>query len=397
MAIRSAVRSYAIRALEAATAVTLIVVMPLRLLMRQFDAGQVSYWTGTPIITLALKARAERMLGVRARSLVTNEFYVTSDFDVNLSRWRSLPVVGLLVPFAAFVWVCVSAKRVHAYHDRGVLPPRSEYEFNPFEITVYRLLHIELLLWTYGADVRTRAATATLGEPNCCTECVKPGVACVCDAERHARNVARLRRHARATFAMGDMIEYTPGSRNDLFFWPVDLDAGGGERYRPSPPVTDAGRPLRVVHAPNHRVFKGTRHLERAIDLLRANGQPIELRVVQGISNSEALDVYRSADIVFDQCLIGFHGYFALEAMALAKPVMCFVRDPDRYLLAPEECPIINTHVATLVDDLRSLIMRRHELPEIGARGRRYIERHYTPAAFAARLRRAYDDLGMAV
>ena len=93
---------------------------------------------------------------------------------------------------------------------------------------------------------------------------------------------------------------------------------------------------------------------------------------------------------------MGNYGYFALEAMALGKPVMCFIRKPDQYLLHPEECPIINTHVDTLKADLRRLVERRAELEEIGRRGRQYIEKHFSLEAFAGRLRRAYRDLGIA-
>jgi hypothetical protein len=243
--------------------------------------------------------------------------------------------------------------------------------------------------------VRSRSKTLALGEPNCCTDCTLVGKACICEEDIRARYVARLRQQVCAIFSMGDMIEYTPGSRNDLFFWPIDLSAESGEKYRPVYPDGSVERPLRVVHAPNHRMFKGTRFLEKAVAELRADGAPIELVLVESTPNSHAIEIYRSADVIFDQCLVGFHGYFALEGMALGKPVMCFIRKPDQYLLAPDECPIINVHADTLKADLRRLVANRSELCELGRRGRRYIEDHYTPEAFAGRLRRAYEKLGV--
>ena len=128
---------------------------------------------------------------------------------------------------------------------------------------------------------------------------------------------------------------------------------------------------------------------------LQTEGVPIELVLVEKLPNHEALNVYRTADVIFDQCLIGYHGYFALEAMALGKPVMCYIRKPDEYLLHPQECPIINTHIDTLKQDLRRLVSSREELELIGRRGRQYVERHYSREAFAGRLRRAYLDLGI--
>jgi hypothetical protein len=197
---------------------------------------------------------------------------------------------------------------------------------------------------------------------------------------------------------MGDMIEYTPGSRNDLFFWPVDLARDGGHRYAPAYPDVSDHRPLRVVHAPNHRQFKGTKYLESAIATLQADGIPIELRLVERVPNTQALAIYRTADIIFDQCLIGFHGYFAIEAMALGKPVMCFIRAPERYLLHPEECPILNVHRDELLESLRRYATTsRASLRGIGKQSRVYVERHYSLDAFAGRLKRCYADLKVAL
>jgi glycosyltransferase involved in cell wall biosynthesis len=194
---------------------------------------------------------------------------------------------------------------------------------------------------------------------------------------------------------IGDMFGYTSGSRDDTYFWPIDLAADSGERYRTDFSSPRRSGPLRVVHASNHRRFKGTSYLIQAVEGLKADGVQIELILVEGVPNQEALMIYRSADIIFDQCVMGNYGYFALEAMALGKPVMCFVRKPDEYLLYPEECPIINTHVDTLKDDLFRLVERHSELSEIGRRGRTYIEKHFSLEAFACRLERTYRELGI--
>jgi len=370
----------------------------LRPLRRLLGAGQrFSLWAGTPILNMATNARAERLLGCRTKSLVYETYYITSAFDIDLSRWCRNSVGRWLVSLAAFVWACFRADRLHFYCDRGLLPSRGRFTFDKRELVVYRLLGIPVFLWTYGADIRSRRACQSMGEPNCCTGCDAPGRYCICDDDVAARNQVVLARWSTARFAgIGDMFPYTPGSIDDVYFWPVDLDADGGRRYQPQYPAA-GGERLRIVHAANHRKFKGTDHLVKAVEQLKAEGLPIELVLVERMSNEKALEIYRSADLIFDQCLMGNHGYFALEAMALGKPVMCFIRHPDRYLLAPEACPIINTHVATLVDDLRRVFQHRERLPEIGRRGRDYIEQYFSMRAFADRLSRAYLSLGVAL
>lgn len=350
-----------------------------------------SLWAGTPIISAATNARAERQLGVDARTLVYGTYFVTSDFDHDLSPWMKWPVVRSIVPYVVLLWAAFRFDRFHFFCDRGLLPSPDGRSIHRGELRLLRRIGREVWCWTYGADVRTREKTLSLGEPNACSECTDPGLHCVCDDTRGAANVREIVRHANGLLAMGDMQEYTPGSRNDLFFWPVDVHGPRAARYEPRFPEPATTAPLRVVHAPNHRHFKGTRYLVDAVERLRSEGIDVDLVLVEGLPNDEALAVYRSADVVFDQCLIGFHGYFALEAMAMGKPVLCYIRDPERYLIDPENCPIVNVRPETIAETLRSLANDRPRLQRLGRRGRDYVETNYSLAAFAERLRRLYS------
>jgi glycosyltransferase involved in cell wall biosynthesis len=93
---------------------------------------------------------------------------------------------------------------------------------------------------------------------------------------------------------------------------PVGIDLSG---YAPVPP-TDRERPL-VVHAPSNRERKGTRFVIEACEQL-----PVELDIVEGVPHEEARARYARADIVVDQLNAGWYGLFAIEAMALGKPVV---------------------------------------------------------------------------
>ncbi len=362
--------------------------------MRKNAPVRRSLWAGTPVLNMAINARAERILGVEADSLVYEVYFITDQFTHNLSRWAKIPLLRHVLPYLVLVWACRRYQRFHFFFDRGILPPSADHQFDGDELRLLRDLGKEVYFWTYGADVRTRETTRLLGEPNCCTECPAPGTACVCDQDRGTENLMRIAQGATGVFSMGDMIEYAGESRNDLFFWPVDLEADAGRKYAPHYPDADGNEPLKIVHAPNHRHFKGTRFLLAAVDRLQAEGYPVELQLVERVPNDQAMEMYRSADLVFDQCLIGFHGYFAIEAMALGKPVMCYIRKPEDYLLHPEECPIVSARSDQVESVLRELIADRRRLHALGVRGRAYVEKYYTPGAFAQRLQGAYQDLG---
>lgn len=369
---------------------------PFRYVLKRFRKKSRVIWSGTPIITMAVKAKAECLLGANAKSLVFETYSVTNAFDYNLSKWFSFPFIGRFTPFIVLLWVCLFVDRLHFYCDRGILPPIAPLTFDTRELKIYRLMGIPVFLYTYGADVRTIEETRILGEPNCCTECESVGTACICTKNRKDENIARLSDLVRTVFCMGDMCEYVPFARKDLFYWPVDIE-GEAQKYRPVYPEAIEEGPLRIVHATNHRQFKGTHFLEEAVKDLRMDGFDVELCIVEKTSNLVALDMYRSADIVFDQCLVGFHGYFALESMAMGKPVMCFIRKPAEYLLSVSECPIINTNMYTLKDDIRALYRDRMTLRSIGVRSRQYVEKYFSLRAFAERLHRSYKEIGIEI
>ena len=335
-------------------------------------------------------------MSVDSKSLVYDTYYITDNFDYNLQIYRQIPFFGHLVPLIVFAWACLFVDRLHFYCDRGLLPSFDKFTFDPLELFIYKLMKVQVFLWAYGADVRSRTITLNAGYPNCCTDCDDIGKYCICDERKQNRNVKRLSKLSHAIFSgVGDMFDYIPGSINDTYYWPLDLSANNGRTYKPIYPEVDYNKPLRVVHSSNHRIFKGTDYLVQAIEELRVEGVNVELVLVERMPNAQALEIYRSADIIFDNCLMGNYGFLAIEAMALGKPVLCFIRDPEKYLLNPDECPIVNIHFDSLKNDIRGFAENRDKLGAIGRKSREYVERYFSLEAFAQRLARAYDELGV--
>ena len=52
-----------------------------------------------------------------------------------------------------------------------------------------------------------------------------------------------------------------------------------------------------------------------------------DLEIVEGLPHDEAFERYRNADIVVDQLNAGWYGVFAIECLALGKPVVTFLHD----------------------------------------------------------------------
>jgi hypothetical protein len=179
-----------------------------------------------------------------------------------------------------------------------------------------------------------------------------------------------------------DALRWVPGA--EVVPPAVDLDA-----FDPVPP-TDRERPL-VIHAPSARGRKGTEHVVAACSQL-----PVELEIVEGLRNDEARRRYARADIVVEQLNAGWHGVLAIEAMALGKPVVTFLRE-DAVRRTEEafgvDVPIVSATKETLAERLRPLVESASERRRIGAASRAYVERVHDSSRIAGRLLEIYTRL----
>ena len=205
------------------------------------------------------------------------------------------------------------------------------------------------------------------------------------------RQVARFARYADRIYALNpDLLSVLPPSAEFLPYASVDP-----RRWEPVFPEPRA-RP-RVLHAPSHRGVKGTRFLLEATERLRREGVPFDLDMIENLPHAEATRRYRDADIVVDQLLAGWYGGFAVEAMALGKPVIAYLRESDLHHVPREmrtELPLIHATPTSIYDVLKDwLTARRHALPERGRAGRAYVERWHDARAIAKRLIGDYEAI----
>jgi hypothetical protein len=159
--------------------------------------------------------------------------------------------------------------------------------------------------------------------------------------------------------------------------------------FTPVPP-SDRERPL-IVHAPSDRGKKGTEYVIEACAQL-----PVELDIVEGLPHEQARERYARADIVVDQLNAGWHGVFALEAMALGKPVV--VRLKPEVIEEAERAygtkvPLVPATKESLVDALRPLVESPELRRRIGAESRAYVEKVHDIDRIADRLVALYARL----
>jgi glycosyltransferase involved in cell wall biosynthesis len=339
------------------------VARPLRILHAPTDVGGNAFGL----------SRAERELGLESDVAVFSPGPFQYGFDIDLQAGIDRPVWLRLGRRAAFL--ARAARRYDVFHFNFGLTLLTVRQLSLVldELPLLKRLGKTVLVTYQGCDVR----------PKLSCPCRKPG----CFAEDRYRRPAALRAlaHADRVFYLNpDLRNWLPGAR---FLPYASVDA----RELAAPPLPN-GSTLVVAHAPTDRDIKGTDHVLAAVDALRSEGVDVELDLIEGVARSDVFERLARADIVVDQLLIGWYGGFAVEAMALGRPVLAYIREDE-----PEDnpfgalLPVVRTSPAALTDDLRRLASDPERRRQLAASGRRFVEEHHDPRRIA---RTVLDGIG---
>jgi glycosyltransferase involved in cell wall biosynthesis len=309
-------------------------------------------------------SRAERELGLESNVVVfgRSELGYGADITVDL---EGLSAPARLTRRLGFLRA--AAKRYDVFHFNFGQPlialRRGGRVFT--ELPLLKRLGKTVLVTFQGCDVRPYE------------RCFCGRESCRIETAWRGRNAEAMSRHAdRVFFLNPDLREWLPSGRF-LPYANVDIEGTGPE---PAP----NGPELVVAHAPTNRAIKGTEHVIQAVDRLRDEGLGIRLDLIEGVRRDEVVERLALADLVVDQLRLGWYGGFAVEAMALGRPVLCFIRE-DEPADNPfgDELPIVRTTSDGLGADLRALAGDPVRRRRIGDASRGFAERHHDPRRVA--------------
>lgn len=127
--------------------------------------------------------------------------------------------------------------------------------------------------------------------------------------------------------------------------------------------------PLIFLHCPSNRALKGTEHIVQAAEELQAEGYELSLIILEKMPHECVLEAMKRADVVIDQLLIGWYGMVAIEAWALRKPVICYIR-PDL-----PDVPACPADPSTIKDAMREMLKYPETLAMWAQKGYKYVRR----------------------
>jgi hypothetical protein len=305
--------------------------------------------THCPVNTAGIpwaNVQALRARGVEARLVVFNRYRLHPEADVDLERRGGL-LRQQVTQWRAFAELAPRTDVFHFYFGLTLLPKSVQFP-------ILRALRKPCVMHFLGSDIRGRPP----------------------------EELAWAKKAGAVVVGSYDAIRWVP----DAHVVPPGIDVAAIE---PSPPSGNR-RPV-VLHAPSSRSRKGTAEVLAACERL-----DLDLRLVEGLDHREAFERYRAADLVVDQLNAGWYGVFAIEAMALGKPVVSFLHE-EAVRRTEEafgvEVPIVHATKETLPDVLGRLVSSPAELRNIGAASRAYVERVHDLDRVADRLLDLYAGL----
>lgn len=305
--------------------------------------------THCPVNTAGIpwaNVQALRARGVDAQLVVFNRYRLHPEADVDLERPGSF-LHQQAVQWRAFAKYAPQTDIFHFYFGLTLVPKM-------FQFPLLKAMRKPSVMHFLGSDIRGRPP----------------------------EDLKWAKRAGAVVIGSYDAIRWVP----DAHVIPPGIDVASIE---PAPPK-DREHPV-VLHAPSSRSRKGTEEVVSAAERLGLN-----LELVEGVDHRAAFERYRAADLVVDQLNAGWYGMFAIEAMALGKPVVAFLH--EEALQRTEEAfglkvPIVHATKETLPDVLRELVSDPAELRRIGAASRAYVEQVHDLSVVADRLLDLYAGL----
>jgi glycosyltransferase involved in cell wall biosynthesis len=147
---------------------------------------------------------------------------------------------------------------------------------------------------------------------------------------------------------------------------------------------------IRVCHAPTNRALKSTHEFLTACERLKAQGAPLDVVLIEGVSWAEAVTIKGTCDVVFDQTAYGYGGN-AIEAWAMGLPVSCGAQDTTlaEYSRRFGLLPFVHADPSSIGDALERLL-QPSQRTYWGQIGREHAERFHSQQAGAERVAEVY-------
>jgi hypothetical protein len=246
-----------------------------------------------------------------------------------------------------------------------------------------------------GCDARQRDRVLATDPVSACASPFCYGGLCLDGAHDRAvrERIAQVDAHADGIFALTpDLLRFLPARAQYL---PQTIPTW--DRLRPVY-LEEVPERIVIAHAPSDRGAKGTTSVLQALyDLEDEFPDRVEVLLIEGVSNGEALTMLSRAHLLVDQVLIGWYGAVAVEAMRMGIPVLAYLSEialahAPREMAGECRDAVVSADPEALPRTLAGIVDDPDRLLDLSDRAQVYVNRWHNPVAVASITRACYEE-----
>lgn len=257
---------------------------------------------------------------------------------------------GISLRFEEFLFFWRVVAKYEVIHSHfGLMLSRSGWE-----LPILKRMGRRIIIHYRGCEARNQDLNMKLHpRDNICQECDYNGMICRASVNR----VALAQKYGdEFLVTTPDMKDFMPNARHFPFFLP-EIDY---EKYK-AVEIPLSSRPFKIVHATNHPGIEGTRHIQAAVDALKAKGYDIDFVFLKGVRPERILEEIRTADLTIGKMKMGYYANAQIESMFLGVPAVTHVR-PEFMTSELEKSGFIFSSIPELESTLEYYILNPTEL-----------------------------------
>lgn len=221
-----------------------------------------------------------------------------------------------------------------------------------------------------------------------------------CNDKENMRNFSVVRKYFDRVIGNGSSPESQFATRN-IKWKSINLELWSPELTVPPDEILPPTNAVRILHSfsSNGRSFegrniKGSPFVKKAVDRLISEGYDVELLYLTDVPSNKMRFYQVQADIIVEQLHYGWWGSTGVEAMALGKPVVCYLRQSWKEHFFDNfpnytSLPIVEANVNDIYSVLKSLVLNPQLRREAGKNSRAFAIQHFDPAINA----REFEEL----
>ncbi|KQC12367.1 MAG: hypothetical protein APR63_11260 [Desulfuromonas sp. SDB] len=337
-------------------------------------------------------AKGEKKIGLDSTVLVREREWLDYQFDISLNWEKKNNFQRVLESFKAF-YKYRNKYDVFHFNYGTTLIDYPKYNISLLDLPFYP--EGKKIIFTYnGCDARQKYKTINRVEYSACHQgqCNK-GICLNGKRDKlKEKRIEKVNKYADHIFSLNpDLMWFLP--KNKTSFLPYTV----ARWYKIKPQKYSIEKKIKIVHAPTSRNVKGSKFIIKALENLKKKHRNIEIILVENVPNKKAFSLYKQANLVIDQILVGWYGAFAVETMKMGKPVAAFIREDDLKFIEPEMRDqvlktLININKFNIEDKLEQYIENQHLLTEKSKACLDYVNKWHNPEYVAAITKRVYEN-----